>query len=467
MHPQYGLMQPIPIVNTQLAHQQAMLAAAKAQAIQKEDEGTPIEVKHNSTYNLNTILAQNIYECSYFKNVITELNDLDDILEEIVAEVWHLEPTTKNRTPSRAFCLLFRLMVMKLNEEKLTKCLNHDCPFVRGIGYLYIRFLVPPKKLWMWFRGEFHKQDEIQVSREGEKDTIFTFLLRLINETKYFGMPMPKIPIPVHRAYRRKVVEMRVRTERNAKYRHVLEEGTKVEGMYHEDTQYYPCSIVEELDNGNYKIYFDEYSEYQEVSIGQIKIPKSLKKRRRRSRSRDRDRDRKKRRRRNSRSSSRSRSRRSRSRERITDRYRGGSSRDARRGKRRRSPSYDDGSASDTPDIEEMIREEDRSAQLSSSARHCAERAISYNRMLSTSGMDAGRLFEPDNFTRAPLVVNMPSNKMVCAPRRRKPKETSSRKRLEETTQVRVPTKQHIAKMHALRQRYGDASAVSKEKNNK
>jgi len=31
--------------------------------------------------------------------------------------------------------------------------LSHKNDYVRGIGFLYLRYLLPPNKIWDWFKG--------------------------------------------------------------------------------------------------------------------------------------------------------------------------------------------------------------------------------------------------------------------------------------------------------------------------
>jgi len=437
-------------------------------AVPQEPAGTQIEVDHNGFYNLNEVLVKNIHECSWFKATALSLNTLDEIFEEIKKEVQFLEPVTRNKTPSHAFCLLYRLMQLKLSEESLNRLLNHGNPFIKGIGYLYVRFLVPSKKLWMWYRSEFHKKDLIQVSNGGHRDTVYSLLAKLLVEKNFYGQPLPKIPIPVHRKYRMKILDMKLRDERNDKYRSLLKAGVEVEAMYHEDTMYYTAQIKEELDDGNYEVLFTDYDESQEVSLGQIRIPKSLKRKRRyRSRSRsngrrrrDRDRDR-----------------------RSRDRYDGRRARKRDRRTRSRSRSRSD-SMSESPDLDKIIRDEDQKNQVSSNAKHCAKKVQGYKMGLSTPTLNAGRLFEPEIFTRSALVVNNPQNKIVdSASRRRRIKELrrnqeadmrEKRKEKDEThgyhsghhrPERRVaPSQKHLKRMKNLKDRYGDASANERKK---
>lgn len=44
--------------------------------------------------------------------------------------------------------------------------LNHnDSPYIRAIGFLYLRFSLPPKDLWDWFFPYFDDQEQITLDK--------------------------------------------------------------------------------------------------------------------------------------------------------------------------------------------------------------------------------------------------------------------------------------------------------------
>ena len=46
---------------------------------------------------------------------------------------------------SSAYCLLFKLFTLKLTRRQVQAMLNHvDSPYIRGLGFMYIRSARPP-----------------------------------------------------------------------------------------------------------------------------------------------------------------------------------------------------------------------------------------------------------------------------------------------------------------------------------
>lgn len=44
---------------------------------------------------------------------------------------------------------------------------HKDSPYIRAIGFLYLRFVCEPKNLWSWFREYAMDSEEITVTMKG------------------------------------------------------------------------------------------------------------------------------------------------------------------------------------------------------------------------------------------------------------------------------------------------------------
>lgn len=54
---------------------------------------------------------------------------------------------------SSAFCLLYKLFTLRLTRKQLLGMFNHaDSPYIRGLGFMYARYTLPPPDLWDWFK---------------------------------------------------------------------------------------------------------------------------------------------------------------------------------------------------------------------------------------------------------------------------------------------------------------------------
>ncbi len=76
---------------------------------------------------------------------------------------------SQSRTPSTAFCLLYKYFVMGLTKKQMTGLLNHDNAFVRGIGFLYLRYVAPAAQLGEWFEPFLEDSQEFTPFSDKKK----------------------------------------------------------------------------------------------------------------------------------------------------------------------------------------------------------------------------------------------------------------------------------------------------------
>ncbi|CAB4042319.1 pre-mRNA-splicing factor 38B-like [Paramuricea clavata] len=63
---------------------------------------------------------------------------------------------------STAFCLLYKLFTLRLTRKQVNGLINHtDSPYIRGLGFMYIRFSQPPADLWDWYEP-FLEDEEVR-----------------------------------------------------------------------------------------------------------------------------------------------------------------------------------------------------------------------------------------------------------------------------------------------------------------
>jgi len=107
--------------------------------------------------------------------------------------------------PSCFMCTVYRLFTLNHTDEELrTITDNPESSIVRCVGFLFIRFAVPPEQLWDRLE-EFMLDDAKLVlkdgggSKEGVVTTIGEFIEGLLLKEKYFNTPLPRIPATVRR----------------------------------------------------------------------------------------------------------------------------------------------------------------------------------------------------------------------------------------------------------------------------
>ena len=109
-----------------------------------------------------------------FQNELFEMRTFHEVVDEIYYKVDHLEPwaagsrKTAGRSStgmcggvrgvsaggvvSSAFCLLYKLYTLKLTKKQVLCLINHcDSPYIRGLGFMYLRFTLPPTMMYDWF----------------------------------------------------------------------------------------------------------------------------------------------------------------------------------------------------------------------------------------------------------------------------------------------------------------------------
>jgi len=399
-------------------------------------EEEKMEVEHNKLFGLEILLHDNIMASEYFKSLF-RFQTFDAVLAEFVQHAKDLEPRIVglSRKASTAYCILLKLFNLKLRKSQCLAMLDHEKPIVRGLGLLYIRYILKPIKLWEWFEASFDDFEEFQPYSNDTTLTIAEFAVKLITDIKYCSTSLPRIPKQILHIFKREIVRRELLAKRdsaNEWMRDELEVGMKVKCLYEEDQEYYQATITKMLDRGDYRVKYDEYDEVATVRIGDLKLIKSKEKktsrersRERKRRSRERDRDRKRRRRKS------------------TDREEKDRSR-----KRRRmdhSVNFDSVDIKITNDVLDSIISEREKKDATAVGKNYAKVVCGLKRSLSLySEVSTNRDRSPSPIHhryryRQRREVALP----VEAPRRRK----------------RQLTEEEIRNQQKIRQKYGDASA--------
>ncbi|KAH1061864.1 hypothetical protein GYH30_005055 [Glycine max] len=168
---------------------------------------------------LEKVLCMNILSSDYFKELY-RLKTYHEVIDEIYNQVDHVEPwmTGNCRGPSTAFCLLYKFFTMKLTVKQMHGLLKHlDSPYIRAVGFLYLRYCADPKTLWNWFEPYVKDDEEFSPGSNGRMTTMGVYvrdlLLGQLSILKfgrfgvkihqvlhyYFDTLFPRIPVPVLR----------------------------------------------------------------------------------------------------------------------------------------------------------------------------------------------------------------------------------------------------------------------------
>ncbi|XP_071949096.1 pre-mRNA-splicing factor 38B-like [Antedon mediterranea] len=182
---------------------------------------------NENTMNLNSLVLTNIQSSPYFKNGLIKLKTYHEVIDEIYYKVDHLEPWERGSRQtagqvgmcggvrgvgcggivSSAYCLLFKLYTLKLTRKQLNGLLTHtDSPFIRGLGFMFIRYTAPPSDLFDWFEPYLNDEEEIDPKAgTGAPMTIGEMLRGLLTKQDWFSTLFPRIPVPVMKEIERRM----------------------------------------------------------------------------------------------------------------------------------------------------------------------------------------------------------------------------------------------------------------------
>lgn len=150
---------------------------------------------------IERVLCQNILSSDYFKELFA-LKTYTDVVDEIYNHVDHVEPwmTGNCRGPSTAFCLLYKLFTMKFTVKQMQDLLDHgDSPYIRALGFLYLRYVGDPKTLWEWLEPYVEDPEEFSPGSNGKMTTMGVYVRDIILNQYYFDTLFPRIPVPILR----------------------------------------------------------------------------------------------------------------------------------------------------------------------------------------------------------------------------------------------------------------------------
>uniref|UniRef100_A0A8R1HQS8 Pre-mRNA-splicing factor 38 n=2 Tax=Caenorhabditis japonica TaxID=281687 RepID=A0A8R1HQS8_CAEJA len=181
------------------------------------------------TMNLNTLVLENIRESYYYKNNLIEIDSFQALVEQIFYQVKHLEPWEKGTrrlqgmtgmcggvrgvgaggVVSSAFCILYRLFNLRMTRKQLISMLNsRQSVYIRGIGFMYIRYTQPPSDLWYWLEPYLDDESEIDPRSGGGDCMTFGMMVRtMINKLDWYGTLFPRIPVPIQKEIDEKFAE--------------------------------------------------------------------------------------------------------------------------------------------------------------------------------------------------------------------------------------------------------------------
>lgn len=270
-------------------------------------------------YNINTMLYNNIINSDYYQ-ALGQLKNFNEVQTEISRVVDHVEPwhIGTSRHPSSAFCLLLKLLNMRLTSKQMSSLLNSaESPYVRAIGFLYLRYAINPNDLWGWFEEYLEDIDELYFptgsstltgnsNNRSKKVPMKTFLTSLLTNMNYCSTTLPRIPVLIERKMKVNllVLEEKIKLKKenyyflnNKDYFREFQPGNKVSAYFYDlekkEGKWYDGILEErDFDRENeeirlkkkrnayddrdvicyYFVNFPEYDSVESIDLGYIKF---------------------------------------------------------------------------------------------------------------------------------------------------------------------------------------------------
>ncbi|XP_075264537.1 uncharacterized protein LOC142356540 [Convolutriloba macropyga] len=166
---------------------------------------------NKQTFNFEAVLHKNIVNSDYYRSIST-YETWSEVIDEIYESVESVEPwlTGNARGPSTAFCCLYKLCSMQLTRKNISDTLSHpDSPFIRAVGFLYLRYVCDPKQIWSWVQQYIDDSEEFKPTPYGDTVTIGAYVRDLMLSQYYFETIFPRIPVVVERAVKEEPSEER------------------------------------------------------------------------------------------------------------------------------------------------------------------------------------------------------------------------------------------------------------------
>jgi pre-mRNA-splicing factor 38B len=247
------------------------------------------------SFHLNPLLLRNIIHSPYFQKCCQNLNDWNAVVDDIYYQVQHVQPfqTADSKTPSSAFSLLLRMLTLRMTEHQLQLMLDHaDSPYIRAIGFLYLRYAGPPDQMYHWIEPYLYDQEEIQVTVSGRPVTMGDFVRQLFSGREYHGTPLPRLPVQTERDLQVKLLQadkIAQRAQQHFSHRDRMQYfsrlGSSVMALYGDEDNpitWYP-GVVDRvvtrdeqtghaLKHPKYVVTFTEYGNTETVLLGEMDV---------------------------------------------------------------------------------------------------------------------------------------------------------------------------------------------------
>merc|ERR1712093_892234 len=90
---------------------------------------------------------------------------------------------------------------MRPSAQQIQMLVDHgDSPYIRALGFVFLRYVCPPKTIWAWY--EHYVSDEEEIYLRGEKcdkapTTVGRLCRMLLTSLDFHDTMLPRLPVLV------------------------------------------------------------------------------------------------------------------------------------------------------------------------------------------------------------------------------------------------------------------------------
>jgi pre-mRNA-splicing factor 38B len=249
----------------------------------------------DDSFHFNPLLLKNSIRSPYFQKCCQTLTDWNTVVDQIYYEVQSVQPfASADKTPSTAFCLLLRLLTIRMTDHQLDLTLKHaDSPYIRAIGFLYLRYAGPPDQVLRWIEPYLLDKEEIKIEagQRAPSTTMGEYVRNLFDARDYQGTPLPRYPMQTERDLRVRLLAVEKVAERAAKHFNNQQRmnyfqtlGSEVMGLYGDadnPTTWYRAVVDRVitrdaegfvLTHPKFVVTFTEYGNTETITLGELDV---------------------------------------------------------------------------------------------------------------------------------------------------------------------------------------------------
>jgi len=206
-----------------------------------------------------------------------------------------------------------RLFTLRVTEKQMQLMLDHvDSPYIRCIGFLYLRYASDPAGLWTWVEPYVYDDEVVKIQQrpnsggvggryirgggrggsgqDHEQMTVGKYVRQLLETNQYHGTLLPRLPVTIEREIKVKLLQAEKIEERAKKHfknsrsmDYFRKLGSNIKALYGDDENpvtWYDAIVDRvitkheetgaDLPRPKFVVTFPQYGNTETVTLGEI-----------------------------------------------------------------------------------------------------------------------------------------------------------------------------------------------------